>query len=136
MCKASMLLGISVIAALLTLGCSGPEEGKYTGKISNKHRVEVIVSSDGEVTLNGYWQEKLTGKHERGTLKGEDMDALVFEGPTGKKFKLRILYQTDGDDLIIRAIQSRTFGPGARYVPTEDDSVFTPPPRLTMMTGK
>ena len=63
-------------------------------------------------------------------LKGEDMDALVFEGPASKKFKLRILYHEEENELIIRAIQSRNYGPGARYVSTEEESVFDPPPRL------
>ena len=34
------------------------------------------------------------------------MDAMVFEGPVSKKFKLRILYEEDQNGLIIRAIQS------------------------------
>ena len=136
MCKPCMLWGFTAIAALLTLGCSGPEEGLYTGKIGNKRRVEVRVNPDGEVTLNGYWREELTGNHERGTLKGKDMDALVFEGPANKKFKLRFLYEEDANDLVIMAIQSRNFGPGARYIKTEEDSVFDPPPRLTLLSGK
>jgi hypothetical protein len=136
MCKPFMLWGFSIVTALLSLGCSGPEEGLYTGKIGNKHKVEVRVSPDGGATLNGYWKEELTGSHERGTLKGKDMDALVFEGPASKKFKLRFLYEEDANDLVIRAIQSRNFGPGARYTQTEEDSVFDPPPRLTLLSGK
>ena len=70
----------------------------------------------------------------QGPIKGEDMGALVFEGPASKKFKLRILYQEQGNELIIRAIQSRTYGPGARYISTEEKSVFTPSP-LTQALG-
>jgi hypothetical protein len=92
--------------------------------------VEIRVTPDDEVILDGYWQEPLKGGHQKGTLKGEDMDALVFEGPASKKFKLRILYQEEENELIIRAIQSRNYGPGARYVSTEEESVFDPPPRL------
>ena len=98
--------------------------------------MEIRVSPDGEIKLSGYWKEELTGSHERGTLKGKDMDALVFEGPADKKFKLRFLYEEDGNDLVIRAVQSRTYGPGARYVSTEEDSVFDPPPRLALSSGK
>jgi hypothetical protein len=130
----SLILG--VILYICATGCSGPEEGLYSGKIGNKRRVEISVSPDGEIKLSGYWQEELTGTHEHGTLKGEDMDALVFEGPADKKFKLRFLYEEDGNDMVIRAVQSRTFGPGARYVSTEEDSVFDPPPRLALSSGK
>jgi hypothetical protein len=136
MCKPFTYLILAVILFFCATGCSGPEEGLYSGKIGNKSRVEIKVSPDGEVTLNGYWQEELSGRHERGTLKGEDMNALVFEGPADKKFKLRFLYEEDGNDLVIRAVQSRTYGPGARYVSTEKDSVFDPPPRLTLFAGK
>ena len=121
---------LSLIYLLGICGCGGPDEGIYTGKIGKKRKVEIRVSPDDEVILDGYWQEPLKGGHQRGTLKGEDMDALVFEGPASKKFKLRILYQEEENELIIRAIQSRNYGPGARYVPTEEESVFDPPPRL------
>ena len=50
----------------------------------------------------------------RDLLRGKDMDALVFEGPESKKFKLRFLYEKDEDSLIIRAIHSRTYGPGSQ----------------------
>lgn len=119
-----------LILICTTFGCGGPDDGIYQGKIGNKQNVIIRVESDGTILLDGYWKETLSGKHERGSLQGEDMDALVFEGPAKKKFKLRILYQTEGDDMIIRTIQSRIFGPGARYVPTESDAVFSPPPRL------
>lgn len=119
----------AIIAGLL--GCGGPDAGTYEGKIGGKKQVIIRVNEDGSVVLEGYWQESLKGSHERGTLKGEDMDALVFEGPQNKKFKLRMLYQKEADDLIILAIQSRTYGPGSRYVTTEKDSVFDPPPRLS-----
>jgi hypothetical protein len=135
MCKSFTYLVLGTILYICATGCSGPEEGLYSGKIGNKRRVEIRVSPD-EIKLSGYWQEELTGRHEHGTLKGEDMDALVFEGPANKKFKLRFLYEEDGNDLVIRAVQSRTYGPGARYVSTEKDSVFDPPPRLTLFAGK
>ena len=94
------------------------------------------VDKSGEISLDGYWQQTLRGRHERGSLKGEDLDALVFEGPKEKNFKLRILYEEDSSGLIIRAIQSRTYGPGARYVPTEKDGVFDPPPHLDRVGGQ
>jgi hypothetical protein len=136
MCKAFISILLGAILYICATGCSGPEEGLYSGKIGNKRRVEIRVSSDGEIKLAGYWQEELIGRHERGTLKGEDMDALVFEGPANKKFKLRFLYEEDGNDLVIQAVQSRTYGPGARYVSTEEDSVFDPPPRLTLFASQ
>jgi hypothetical protein len=135
MCKSFTYLVLGTILYICATGCSGPEEGLYSGKIGNKRRVEIRVSPD-EIKLSGYWQEELTGRHEHGTLKGEDMDALVFEGPANKKFKLRFLYEEDGNDLVIRAVQSRIYGPGARYVSTEEDSVFDPPPRLTLFAGQ
>jgi len=117
-------------------GCAGPEEGYYSGTIGSKKNVTIEVSHEGEMTLDGYWKESLHGRHETGSLKGETMDALVFEGPESKKFKLRLLYQEDGSDLLIRAIHSRTYGPGARYVPTEKKGVFEPPPRLSRQDGE
>ena len=63
------------------------------------------------------------------------MKALVFEGPEDKKFKLRILYEKEGEDWVVYAVQSRTYGPGARYVSTEEDSVFSPRPRLSPQPG-
>jgi hypothetical protein len=117
-------------------GCRGPEEGFYSGTIGSKENVIIEVSHEGGVTLDGYWKESLNGRYETESLKGETMDALVFEGPESKKFKLRFLYQEDGDDLLIRAIHSRTYGPGARYVPTEKKGVFDPPPRLFRQGGK
>ena len=89
------------------------------------------MKPNGEIVLNGYWQRPLSGSYERGTFHGKDMKALVFEGPEDKKFKLRILYEEEGDDWVVYAVQSRTYGPGARYVSTEEDSVFSPPPRLS-----
>ena len=136
MCKPFTPLILGAVLYICATSCSGPEEGVYNGKIGNKSRVEIRVSPDGEIKLSGYWQEELTGSHERGTLKGKDIDALVFEGPADKKFKLRLLYEEDGNDLIIRAVQSRTYGPGARYVSTEEDAVFDPPPRLTLFAGQ
>ncbi|MEK9772855.1 MAG: hypothetical protein VW576_04765 [Opitutae bacterium] len=124
-----------ILFFLLLCACGGPDEGIYQGKIGDKKKVEVRINQDGEVVLAGYWQEAIKGIHEHGTYQGQDMDALVFEGPAHKKFKMRLLYQEDGNDLIIRAVQSRTFGPGARYLPTEEDSVFNPPPRLTRQGG-
>ena len=116
------------------LGCSGPEEGVYTGKIGNKKEVTIRINTDGLVELEGYWKQPLQGGHERGSLRGKDMDALVFEGPESKKFKLRFLYEKDEDSLIIRAIHSRTYGPGARYISTEEESALNPAPRLSRLS--
>lgn len=135
MCNRALIQTVPVLLLLCALGCAGPDEGVYTGEIGNKKKVKVGVEPDGVVHLDGYWQERLSGVHEKGSLQGKDMDALVFEGPASKKFKLRMLYQEEGDALIIRAIQSRTYGPGARYLPTEKDSVFDPPPRLIRQAG-
>ena len=134
MCNTNIFRFLSYLLCLMMFGCGGPNEGIYTGEIGNKKKVQIQVSAEGEVILEGYWQEALKGTHERGTYKGEDMNALVFEGPAIKKFKLRILYQDQGNELIIRAIQSRTYGPGARYISTEEKAVFTPPPRLYRLT--
>jgi len=127
----SFLLAFCLLGCL---GCSGPEEGVYTGKIGNKKEVIIRIKTDGLVELEGYWKQPLQGGHERGSLRGKDMDALVFEGPESKKFKLRFLYEKDEDSLIIRAIHSRTYGPGARYIPTEEDSALNPAPRLSRMS--
>jgi hypothetical protein len=115
---------------LLFCGCGAPDEGTYTGKIGTKN-VSIEVDQEGAITLQGYWQKPLRGSYDRGAYKGKDMSALVFEGPAGKKFKLRILYEEDGEEWVVHAVQSRAYGPGARYVPTEEDSVFSPPPRLS-----
>lgn len=127
----SLLLAFCLLGCL---GCSGPEEGVYTGKIGKKKAVTIRIKADGLVELEGYWKEPLQGGHESGSLRGKDMDALVFEGPASKKFKLRFLYEKDGDSLIIRAIHSRTYGPGARYIPTEEDSALNPAPRLSRLS--
>jgi len=116
------------------LGCSGPEEGVYTGKIGNKKEVTIRIKTDGLVELEGYWKQPLQGGHDQGSLRGKDMDALVFEGPESKKFKLRFLYEKDEDSLIIRAIHSRTYGPGARYISTEEESALNPAPRLSRLS--
>jgi len=116
------------------LGCAGPEEGIYIGKIGNKKEVTIRIKTDGLVELEGYWKQPLQGGHERGSLRGNDMDALVFEGPESKKFKLRFLYEKDEDSLIIRAIHSRTYGPGARYISTEEESALNPAPRLSRLS--
>ena len=116
------------------LGCSGPEEGVYIGKIGNKKEVTIRIKTDGLVELEGYWKQPLQGGHDQGSLRGKDMDALVFEGPESKKFKLRFLYEKDEDSLIIRAIHSRTYGPGARYISTEEESALNPAPRLSRLS--
>ncbi len=134
MCESMIFRFLASIFAILLFGCGGPDEGIYSGKIGDKKKVEIRVNQDGEVVLDGYWKEALEVTHEPGTYKGEDMGALVFEGPASKKFKLRILYQEQGNELIIRAIQSRTYGPGARYISTEEKSAFTPPPRLRRLS--
>ena len=127
----SFLLAFCLLGCL---GCSGPEEGVYIGKIGNKKEVTIRINTDGLVELEGYWKQPLQGGHERGSLKGKDMDALVFEGPESKKFKLRFLYEKDEDSLIIRAIHSRTYGPGARYISTEEESALNPAPRLSRLS--
>ena len=119
-----------LVQLFVLFGCGAPDEGTYSGTIGSK-QVTVEVRPDGEIVLNGYWQRALTGSYERGTFQGKDMKALVFEGPADKKFKLRILYEEEGEEWVIYAVQSRTYGPGARYVSTEEDSVFSPPPRLS-----
>jgi len=127
---------VLLLALCWLAGCAGgPEEGTYTGAIGKKDQIVLTINPDGSARLEGYWQESLTGTHERGSLKGQNMDALVFEGPESKKFKLRILYVEDDNGLIIHAIHSRNYGPGARYVPTEKDGVFSPPPRLTKFSS-
>ena len=118
------------VSVFILLGCGAPEEGIYSGTIGSK-QVTIQVKPDGEIMLNGYWQKPLTGTYDRGTFQGKDMKALVFEGPEDKKFKLRILYEEEGQEWVVYAVQSRTYGPGARYVSTEEDSVFSPPPRLS-----
>ena len=127
---------VLLLALCWLAGCAGgPEEGTYTGAIGKKDQIVLTINPDGSARLEGYWQESLTGTHERGSLKGQNMDALVFEGPESKKFKLRFLYEEDDNGLIIQAIHSRNYGPGARYVPTEKDGVFSPPPRLTKVSS-
>lgn len=127
----SLLLAICLLGCL---GCSGPEEGVYTGKIGKKKEVTIRIKTDGLVELEGYWKQPLQGGHDQGSLRGKDMDALVFEGPESKKFKLRFLYEKDEDSLIIRAIHSRTYGPGARYISTEEESALNPAPRLSRLS--
>jgi hypothetical protein len=123
-----------IVFVFILFGCGAPGDGIYSGKIGSK-QVTVEVKPDGEIALTGYWQRPLSGAYERGTFQGKDMKALVFEGPVDKKFKLRILYEEEGEDWVIYAVQSRTYGPGARYVSTEEDSVFSPPPRLSPQPG-
>ena len=48
---------LSLIYLLGICGCGGPDEGIYTGKIGKKRKVEIRVSPDDEVILDGYWQE-------------------------------------------------------------------------------
>ena len=134
MFKPSTISSTLCFCLLGILGCAGPEEGVYTGKIGKKKEVTIRVLSDGLVELEGYWKDTLQGRHDRGSLKGKDMNALVFEGPADKRFKLRFLYEEDAESLIIRAIHSRTYGPGARYIPTEEDSALNPAPRLARLS--
>ena len=117
------------VFVFILFGCGAPDAGIYSGKIGSK-QVTIEVQPDREIVLNGYWQRPLSGSYDRGTSQGKDMKALVFEGPEDKKFKLRILYEEEGEDWVVYAVQSRTYGPGARYVSTEEDSVFSPSPRL------
>jgi hypothetical protein len=133
MSKPALSLTIWSLLLIALNGCGGPDEGIYTGVIGSKKNIRLFVDSDGIIELEGYWRENLIGRHEKGSLKGKNMDALVFEGPKEKNFKLRFLYEEEGREMVIRAIQSRTYGPGSRYVPTENDSVFDPPPRLSLL---
>ena len=133
MSNPALFLSIWSVSLIVLTGCGAPEEGIYTGVIGSKKNIRLYVGTDGVIELEGYWRENLVGRHEKGTLKGKNMDALVFEGPKEKNFKLRFLYQEEGKEMVIRAIQSRTYGPGSRYVPTEKDSVFDPPPRLSLV---
>ena len=132
MSKPPLSLAIWSVFLIIMNGCGGPDEGIYSGVIGSKKNIRLFVGSDGIIELEGYWRENLVGRHEKGSLKGKNMEALVFEGPKEKNFKLRFLYEKDGKEMVIRAIQSRTYGPGSRYVPTEKDSVFDPPPRLSL----
>jgi len=133
MSKTALSFAICSVFLIIMTGCGGPDEGIYSGVIGSKKNIRLFVGSDGIIELEGYWRENLIGRHEKGSLKGKNMDALVFEGPKEKNFKLRFLYEKEGGDMIIRAIQSRTYGPGSRYVPTEKDSVFDTPPRLSLL---
>ena len=126
-------LFLASFIALAMFGCAALDEGQYSGRIGKKREVTLRILPDSTVELEGYWQEPLQGTQETGNLKDKTYDALVFLGPEDKKFKLRFIYEKDGEDLVILAIHSRTFGPGARYAPTEPDSLFTNPPRLTRL---
>ena len=134
MSSPSIVSFLLVFCLLGFLGCAEPEEGVYTGKIGKKEEVTIRIKTEGLVELEGYWKQPLQGGHVQGSLKGKDMDALVFEGPESKKFKLRFLYEKDEDSLIIRAIHSRTYGPGARYISTEEESALNPAPRLSRLS--
>ena len=96
MCKPMIFRFLASILQFYCLAVVGQNEGIYSGKIGDKKKVEIRVNQGKEVVLDGYWQEALKGTHEPVTYKGEDMGALVFEGPASKKFKLRILYQDAG----------------------------------------
>ena len=102
----SFLLAFCLLGCL---GCSGPEEGVYTGKIGNKKEVTIRIKTDGLVELEGYWKQPLQGGHDQGSLRGKDMDALVFEGPESKKFKLRFLYASPLCDTPLRLRITRKF---------------------------
>ena len=128
--KRFRIFSLGAFLILGFMGCSRLEEGTYQGRIGSKNKVTVRVYPEGIIEVEGYWRDKLAGSRERGTFRGRDVDALVFEGPEDRRFKLRFLYEEEDGGLIILSIQSRTFGPGARYLPTEEDSVFDPPPRL------
>ena len=60
------------------LGCAGPEEGIYIGKIGNKKEVTIRIKTDGLVELEGYWKQPLQGGHDQGSLKRQGYGCTCF----------------------------------------------------------
>ena len=111
---------------LATWGCGGSGlEGEYFGRVGDKREVSMIFAEGEDVELRGYWPEPLKGTYEQASLRGESVDSVVFWGPEEKKFKLRIMYVIESENLRILGIHSRAIGPGARYIATEPDSSFS-----------
>lgn len=121
----STFRGLVSLWLVFAAGCGGGDlEGLYQGTIGTKNKVVLDFSSDESIGLRGYWSQELQGEFAQSNLRGKTVDSIVFLGPESKPFKLRICYKEREDYLEILAIHSRTFGPGARYLPTEEDSAF------------
>jgi hypothetical protein len=114
-----------LLTTLFSFGCGGTGlEGEYLGKIGQKSNVTIRFFDGTEAEIQGYWNQNLKGTYKKSSIKGEHVDSIVFLGPSEKPFKLRVCYQAIEDHIEILAIHSRVFGPGARYIQTESDSVF------------
>ena len=114
-----------LLTTLFFLGCGGTGlEGEYLGKIGQKSNVAIRFFDGTEAEIQGYWNQTLKGTYQKSSIKGENVDSIVFLGPSDKPFKLRVCYQANEDHIEILAIHSRIFGPGARYIQTESESVF------------
>lgn len=122
----SLTSKILIPLALLALGgCGGTGlEGNYLGKIGTKQDVCIRFFGGNEAEIKGYWNQDLKGEFKTSSIKGENVDSIVFLGPSEKPFKLRVCYSAEDDHIEILAIHSRVFGPGARYIQTEKDSTF------------
>ena len=55
-----------VFCLLGFLGCAGPEEGVYTGKIGNKKEVTIRIKTDGLVNLKG-----IGSNHSKAAMTGD-----------------------------------------------------------------
>jgi hypothetical protein len=121
-----------LLTTLFSSGCGGTGlEGEYLGKIGQKSNVTIRFFDGSEAEITGYWNQPLKGSYKKSSIKGENVDSIVFLGPSEKPFKLRVCYETKEDHIEILAIHSRVFGPGARYIQTESDSTFgNPNPKL------
>jgi hypothetical protein len=121
-----------ILSTVFLSGCGGTGlEGEYLGKIGQKNNVTIRFFDGTEAEIKGYWNQTLKGSHKKSSIKGENVDSIVFLGPSDKPFKLRVCYQANEGHIEILAIHSRVFGPGARYIQTESDSVFgTQNPKL------
>tara|TARA_B100000212_G_C27153748_1_gene438649 strand:- start:111 stop:518 length:408 start_codon:yes stop_codon:yes gene_type:complete len=116
----------SLFILLAIWGCGGSGlDGEYIGRIGDKKEVSMIFADGGDVELRGYWTQPLKGSYEQASLRGESVDSVVFWGPEDKKFKLRIMYVIESENLRILGIHSRAIGPGSRYISTEPDSSFS-----------
>ena len=116
----------SLFILLAIWGCGGSGlDGEYIGRIGDKKEVSMIFADGGDVELRGYWTQPLKGSYEKASLRGESVDSVVFWGPEDKKFKLRIMYVIESENLRILGIHSRAIGPGSRYISTEPDSSFS-----------
>ncbi len=121
------LMSKILIPFLLTglCGCGGTGlDGEYIGQIATKQNVSIRFFDGNKAEIKGYWNQDLTGEFKTSSIKGENVDSIVFLGPSEKPFKLRVCYNVEDDNIEILAIHSRVFGPGARYIQTEKDSTF------------